>query len=420
MTIVERVKNICLTPATEWPVIAGESTPPATLVTGYVVPLAAIGAIAGFVGGSIIGRTLPFIGTFRTGMVAGAALAIFTLVMAVVGVAILAVIINALAPTFGAQPDSGQAWKLAVYSYTPAWVAGVLNILPLLGILALLAAVYGIYLMYLGIPQLMKCPSDKAVGYTAVVVVCAIVLSILVGSVGAVITGVGMMGSGALAGIAGGGGQTASSEVQFDKNSPLGKLQEISKKLEESGKKAEAAEKAGDAGAQAAAGVEALGALFGGGKRVDPIGIDQLKPFVPDTFAGLPKASSNAEKSGFAGIMVSKAEATYRDKDGGRSVRLEISDSGGVSGLVALAGWANVQEEKDNDEASERTTRQNGRIVHERMSKTGGTNEFGIVLGDRFMVSAKGDGIDLPSLKSAVAGLELGRLESMKDVGVQK
>ena len=61
-----------------------------------------------------------------------------------------------------------------------------------------------------------------------------------------------------------------------------------------------------------------------------------------------------------------------------------------------------------------------GRIVHERISKTGGTNEFGIVLGDRFIVSAQGNGVGIDELKAAISGLDLARLESMKDVGVQK
>lgn len=420
MSIVERVKNICLTPNTEWAVIEGEPTPPGTLLSGYALPLAAIGAVAGLVGGSIIGRTLPFIGTYRTPITTGIIFAVYTLVMAVVGVAILAVIINALAPTFGGQKNSSQAFKLAVYSYTPAWVAGVLNILPLLGILALLGALYGLYVMYLGIPRLMKAPTEKALGYTAVVVVCAIVLSVLVTSVGVAITGAGMLASGALAGAAGGLGSQASrsSEVEFDKNSPLGKLQEIGKKLEESNKKAEAAEKRGDQNGQVAAAFEGLGTLLGGGKHVDPLGIDELKPFVPETFAGLPKTSSNAEKNGIAGLMVSKAQATYRAGD--RSVDLEISDSGGVSGLVSLASWAGVQEEKEDENGSERTRRQGGRLVHEKLSKNGGTNEYGIVLGDRFMVSAKGRGVDLNELKSALASIDLARLESMKDTGVQK
>jgi len=415
VSIVERAKNICLTPNTEWPVIAAEPTSPGTLVSGYVVPLAAIGAIAGFIGGSFIGRTLPYLGTYRVPLVSGLVGALFAFCMAIAGVFILSLVINALAPTFGGAKDSTQALKLAVYSYTPAWIAGVLLIVPLLGIFAIFAAFYGLYLLYLGLPRLMKCPEDKAVAYTAVVVVCAIVLSVIITVVGGTIAGAGMIGAGALSGAA----ARPSSDVQFDKNSPLGKLQELGNKLEESNKKMDAAQKSGDGKAQAAAAFESLGTLLGGGKRVDPVSIDQLKTFVPESFAGLPKTASNAEKTGIAGLMVSKAEARYGD-GAGKTVSLDISDTGGVSGLMGLASWAGVEGEKDDDSASEKTRKVGGRFVHERISKTGGTNEFGIVLGDRFMVSAKGDGVGVNELRAAVSGLDLAKLEAMKDVGVQK
>ncbi|HWF86942.1 MAG TPA: Yip1 family protein [Vicinamibacterales bacterium] len=414
MDAVTRAKNICLAPKTEWPVIAEEQTPTGALITGYVAPLAAIGAVAGLIGGSIVGVTLPFAGTYRVPIVSGLVTAIFTFVMAIVGVFILSFVISALAPTFDGQKNSAQALKVAVYSYTPAWIAGVLHILPLLGLLSVLAAFYGLYLLYLGLPRLMKCPEDKAVVYTAVVVVCAIVLSICIGAVGAAIAGAGMITTGALA-----GGSRSRANVQFDKDSALGKLQAFGDKLDESNKKVEAAQKAGDQKAAVAASMEGLATLLGGGKRVDPIGIDQLKPFVPDTFAGLAKKSSNAEKNGIAGLMVSKAEAVYSD-GADKRVTLEISDSGGASGLVSLAGWASVQNEKDDENESERTLKVDGRLVHEKLSKNGGTNEFSVVLGDRFVVSASGRGVGLSDLKQAVSGLDLGKLESLKDAGVQK
>ena len=415
MNVVDRVKNICLTPNTEWPVIDAEPASASSLITGYVVPLAAIGAVAGFVGGSIIGRSLPFIGTYRVPLISGLGFAVFTFVMAIVGVFILSIIINALAPTFGGKKDSTLAMKVAVYSYTPAWVAAVFNILPLLGILALIGALYGMYLLYLGLPRLMKAPADKAAGYTITVVISAIVLYVVIGAVGASIVGAGALGAGVLGGSA---GRSTGGEVQFDQNSTLGKLQQLGKAVEESSKKADAAEKRGDTNAAASAALEGLGTLLSGGKHVDPIAIDQLKPFVPETFAGLPKKSSNAEKSGIASLMVSKAETTYGDGD--KRVTLEISDTGGASGLLGLASWAGVQGEKENEYGSERTQKVGGRLVHEKLSKNGGDNEFGLVLGDRFVVSASGVGVGLNELKAAVTGLDLGKLESMKDVGVTK
>jgi hypothetical protein len=415
MDIVTRAKNICLTPKAEWPIIAEEQTPTGTLITGYVAPLAAIGAVAGLIGGSIVGVTLPFAGTYRVPITSGIVTAVFTFAMAIVGVFILSIVISALAPTFDGQKNSAQALKVAVYSYTPAWIAGVLHILPLLGLLSVLAALYGLYLLYLGLPRLMKCPEDKAVVYTAVVVVCAVVLSVCISLVGAAITGAGMLATGGLAA----GSRSSGASVQFDKDSALGKLQSLGDKLDESSKKVEAAQKAGDQKAEVAASMEGLATLLGGGKRVDPIGVDQLKPFVPETFAGLAKQSSHAEKNGIAGLMVSKAEAVYSD-GAQKNVTLEISDSGGASGLVGLAGWASVQEEKDDDSGSERTHKVDGRLVHERLSKNGGTNEFSVVLGDRFVVAAHGTGIAFNDLKAAVGNLDLQKLESLKDVGVQK
>jgi hypothetical protein len=129
--------------------------------------------------------------------------------------------------------------------------------------------------------------------------------------------------------------------------------------------------------------------------------------------------ASSAEKTGIAGLMKSKAEAQYGDGKE-KSVTLDISDTGGVSGLVGLASWAGAESEKEDDTGSEKTAKVGGRIVHERISKTGGTNEFGVVLGDRFVVSAHGNGVGIDELKAAISNLELGRLESMKDVGVQK
>jgi len=180
----------------------------------------------------------------------------------------------------------------------------------------------------------------------------------------------------------------------------------------------EAAQKSGDANAQAAAAIETLGTLLGGGKHVDPISIEELKPFVPATFAGLAKTSSSAEKTGMAGIMVSKAEASYGD-GAGKQARLEITDTGGMSGMVGFVSWMGVTEEKDNEYGSERTRKVNGRFVHEKVSKRGGDNEFGIVLGERFIVSASGN-VSIDQLKGALDGIDLAKLESLKSAGVQK
>jgi len=174
--LVERVKKILLQPAQEWQVINMEAVTTADLYKNYIVPLAAIGPIASFIGMSIIGISLPFIGgTFRVPLGTGIAHAVVHYVMTLVGVYVLALIINALAPTFAGEKNDAQALKVATYASTAAWVAGVFALIPPLSFLSILG-LYSLYLLYLGLPLLMRAPQEKALGYTAVVVVAAIVV----------------------------------------------------------------------------------------------------------------------------------------------------------------------------------------------------------------------------------------------------
>ena len=412
MDIIQRAKNICLTPKTEWPVIAAEPADTGALLGGYAAPLAAIPAAAGFIGSAIIGLSLPFVGHYRVPFMSALVGAVLSLGMAIVGVFVLSLIIDALAPTFNGEKNAIQSLKVAVYSCTPAWLAGVLQIIPVLGVLSIFGAIYAFYLLYLGLPVLKKSPQDKAVPYTVVVLVCAIVIWIVIAMIGSMVVGTGMAGAALM-------GANRSSDVTVDKDSPLGKLDALGKKLDESNKKMEAAAKSGDPNAQAAAAIESLGTLLGGGKRVEPVSPDALKPLVPDNFAGLPKTRSSSEKDGALGLMMSKAEATYGDGADKRAT-LEITDTGGVSGLTALAGWAGVEGDSDDENGSERTYKKDGRLVHEKLSKSGGTNEFAIVIADRFVVTAKGNGVPLDALKSAVSGLDIGKLEGLKAVGVKQ
>jgi Yip1-like protein len=179
--LIERVKNICVSPSAEWMVIEGESASTASLITGYVVPLAVVSAVAAFIGSSIIGVRLPFIGgTYRVPLVSGLVMVVLRVAFTAIGVVVCGMVIDALAPSFGAQKNSLQATKVAAYAPTAAWVAGILQIIPALGALSILGALYSLYVLYLGLPRLMKAPEDKAVGYTVVVVITVIVIGVVI------------------------------------------------------------------------------------------------------------------------------------------------------------------------------------------------------------------------------------------------
>src|SRR5262245_25055769 len=112
MGMTDRIKNIVLTPKTEWPVIAEEPSSDGSLLAGYVAPLAAVGAIAGFIGGTLIGRSSIFTGTYRLPFSTGLALACYVFVGAFISVLVISFIINALAPTFGGEKNSARALKV--------------------------------------------------------------------------------------------------------------------------------------------------------------------------------------------------------------------------------------------------------------------------------------------------------------------
>jgi hypothetical protein len=171
--LVQRVQNILMKPAAEWDVIDGEPATVAGLYTGYACILAAIPAVA----------TVIQLALFGHNPILGVVIGLLGYVASLIGVFVMALIIDALAPSFGAQKSQVQALKLTVYSYTASWVAGILNIIPVLGILAALAGLYGLYIMYLGLPKLMKSPADKTVGYFVVAIVVAIVVNIIIGAI---------------------------------------------------------------------------------------------------------------------------------------------------------------------------------------------------------------------------------------------
>jgi len=408
MSIVERAKRIIVSPRTEWDVIEREATPTQQLLVGYVLPLAAVAAIASFIGSAIFAGMLGSAFGARVGIGGALVGAIIAVIMAVVSVFVIGFIVDALAPTFGGQKNMNQALKLVAYSYTPGWVFGILAIIPFLGWLAaVIGGLYGIYVMYLGLPKLMKSPQEKSVPYLIVVIVCAIVLWWVIALLSTCAAGMGMVGAGMM------GGRSAA--VTYDKDSRMGQLQEFGKKMEEQGKRMEAAQKSGDQKAQMEAAMGALGTAISGGKGVEPVQLDALKPFLPETAAGLPRTGQSSDRSGVAGLMAAKVRGEYGDQSG-KNLSLEVVDTGGAAGLMGLAGWAalGASSEKENDQRIERMRKDGKRMVHEQISKKGGSNEYTVILADRFVVSGRGQGVDFDAVKGAVNSIDLGKIESIK------
>jgi hypothetical protein len=174
MDILGRVKGILLTPETEWAKIEYEPGTPAYLFPRYVLYLAAIPPVAGFIGGSVIGVSAAG-GTLRVPLFAGLVGAIMAYVLSFAVVYGVAIVIDQLAPQFGGQKDFASALKVTVYAFTPYWVLGICQMIAGLRFVGYVFALFGIYLLWLGLPRLMRAPADRAVPYVATTAACAIV-----------------------------------------------------------------------------------------------------------------------------------------------------------------------------------------------------------------------------------------------------
>ena len=401
--LIARIKGILLTPKTEWPVIAGETTTVADLYKGYIVWLAAIPPIFTFL---LVARFAP--GFAVTQLVLQYALSLALIY-------VVALIIDALAPTFGGTKDKVQALKTIAYAITASWVAGIAAIVPLIGwLIAIAAGIYGIYLLYLGLPHTMKCPQDRAGGYTAVVVIIAIVAGFLIGAIVGTVTGAGMMMRGSSPFSA----SHDSRETTFDKDSTVGKLEQYAKQVEEAGKKMEAAQKSGDQQAQADAMKNMMGAALGSG-NVEAVTPDRLEPFLPETLGGRDRSTFSTQRNNAMGMQMTEARATYTGEDG-RQWDLQVTDTGSAKELLALAGWAGIEGENESSNGYDKTYRADGRLVHEQWDRGSSRGEYAMVLGDRFTVKIEGQADSIDDLKAALADLDLAALEAMKGEGVAK
>ena len=206
-------------------------------------------------------------------------------------------------------------------------------------------------------------------------------------------------------------------------------LQDASKQMEQAAKDMEAAAKKGgdgmvDAMAKmgAAVGGAVGGAVTGAAKSMqtatEPVDFRELKNLLPAGIGAMKRTSSEGEKGGGFGFLVSHAEARY-EGDGGHAT-VKITDPGNLSGMAAMAAmWMNLELDKESDTGYEKTGTANGRRFHEKYDKASKSGEYTVIVANRFIVEVDGSGIDMATMKKALEQVNIAKLESMKDVGVK-
>lgn len=377
-SLVEKIKNILLTPKEEWPRIASEPASIGGLYTSWVMILAAIPAVCSLIGSVVFGYSALGI-TYRPSITAALSTSVVTYLLSLAQVFVLALIIDGLAPTFGGTKDRVQAFKVAAYSATAGWVGGVFQLLPAIAALGILAGLYGVYLLYVGLPLLMKAPQDKAMSYTIVTIVVAIVLGFVVAAITMPIAG--MFGGGMMAPST--GSISGTMNVPGVGSVDMGKLEQASKQMER-------ASKAGP---------------------VTPADSSSLAGLLPAAIGGYQRTSLENNSASAAGIGGSQAEARY--EVGGSGFRLSVTDMGAAGAFTGMAAAMNVNSSKSDANGYEKTSTADGRLVIEKWNNADKSGSYSTTVANRFMVEAEGNAGSIDDLKSAVAAVDPSRLESM-------
>jgi hypothetical protein len=301
------------------------------------------------------------------------------IVAGVIGVFVLALITNALAPSFGSQQNLGQAHKLAAYGSTAGFLAGVFSAFPPLAILGIVG-LYSLALIYLGLPRLMKTPEDKRVGYFITIIVVAIVVGIVMG---AVLGSVRMMTGGVVPpGQVFGNSSTApeQSATQGQITLPGGGTVDVGE-------------------LQRQAQIQAQG----GGAAIDPA---RLAAELPQSLAG---GFERTSVSSSAAMGAAQAEGVYQR--GEARLTVTIIHMGAMGAVAGMAAGMNVQENRQDADGYSRTQTIDGRVYNEEVQTNGGSVSYGVI-GRGVAVTAGGSGgVTIDQARAVVQAIDVQRLE---------
>ena len=381
--MIERIKRLMLSPAAEWAAIDAEPMTARGSFMTWVVPRAASGPIAGLIGMQVFGMSLLGV-TYRPSLVASIESALSHYVMLLADVIVLALVIDALAPNFGATKNSVAAMKVAAFSATAAFVVGIVQIIPSLMFLGLLGA-YSLFLMWCGLPLLMMPPAVKAVAYYAVSLVACVVVGVVVFAIGGAVTG-GMMRPA----LADAGSVSGTVSVPGGGSVDLGAIQAAGEKMKAATARMQADAASGHSSA---------------------VPVEALQGMLPASVAGFTRGDVETQSGGAAGINGSTANARYTQGD--QSFRLSVADVGALGSIATLGGAMNLQSSKTTATGYEKTEMVNGAMVNERWDNQAHSGEYSTMAASRLTVSAEGSAPNIDVLKQAVASIDAGKLAQL-------
>jgi hypothetical protein len=406
--LLERVQAILLRPGSAWAEIAAEHHSIAQVYKSYVVFLAAIPAIAGFIGFSLVG-----VGTFgisvRVPLVEGLVGAVVSYLLTLVMAMVLAWVANWLAPRFGGQAQLPRAFQLIAYGATAGWLGGIFSAIPSMAMLGVLAGLYSIYLIYRGVPVLMQVPQEKSLGYTVALIVCAVVAAMVVSLASSLF----VSRPGGLGGLGVGGGQGRSSGQGADISVTLPgtEIRIDTAKVEAASRRIEEANARGDSQEARKALDDVMSAALGGkgGKPVPP---ETFRAMLPDTLGGMTRTALDARVDVAMGVQFTNVSAQYTEGD--QLIEVRMQDVGAVPVLaLGMTAWARGTADSETAEGVERVYQRDGVAYREKYRKDGTSATLAILLPNGILLEGNGN-VPMDALRSALQAIPLAKISALQ------
>jgi hypothetical protein len=372
-----RAWRLLTTPAAEWQRIAAEPVTAPQVFRQWVIPFAAIGPLAGLIAGAAYGyKRLGF--AYYPSLQHGIAGALATWLFTLGAVWLLALAVEALAPSFEATLDRAGAMKLVGYGATPAWLAGIFALIPHGGWLGWLG-LYSLYVLWVGLPIVARPAENRRLPYFAVTLIGAAFAYLVVSLASAMVAGLASPPVLADAG--------TTTPVPLSAPSPSSTSPDFA---------------AAAARAQARAAAETQ-------KQQAGISVAQLQALLPAAVGGFTRRDLGGASGGKS--VGSRADASYIQ--GEDSFTLTISDNGPPDPSLGAAATANLQTSRESATGFERTVTEGGQQVHERWDQATRAGAFETRVANRFTVSAQGTVASLDVLKQAAASVDKARLAAL-------
>jgi hypothetical protein len=385
--IVARIQGLLFRPTQEWGRIAGEPASVQGLYVGWLIPLALIPCVAMVVGMSVFGVGVPGLAVAKLPLLDAIVRAAVQFALLLAMTYLMAQIIDAIAPNFGAEKNPTGAMKVAAYSGVAMLLSGVFQLVPALGILGLLG-LYSIYILNRGLGVVMKAAPEKATGYTASVVVIMLIAWIVAfWIVNAILpmNRMSILGDGARIETKGGGDRGS---ITIDGTTiDLGALEKAAKQIE-------------------SATTDANGnvTITASGAAVD---VERIRALLPERVAGLPRTEiSTGGAAGMGG-----ASAVYAAGD--KRLEISVADMGAMGALGSMAGAFKVQSTRETADGYERARTVDGRMTIEKFSRAEKSASYGVMAGNRFMLNVDGRNVTPEEVKAAADSVGVARLEAL-------